>query len=211
VAEAERANIKQHESLYEQKFIKDPSTTIGEHVKNKIAKLGENIGISRFVIYEVVGEGVVGNYIHTGAQIGVLLEVKTDSAAVAEKDEFKTLVRDIAMQVAAANPQFVGKDAVDPKALAREREIQRDRARGEGKPDKMLDKIVEGRLGKFYEEVCLLEQPFIRENTLSVAELIKTTSAKLGAAFEVVRFVRFKVGDAFDAPGVEETPIPVSV
>ncbi|HEX4769209.1 MAG TPA: translation elongation factor Ts [Bryobacteraceae bacterium] len=211
VTEAERANIKQHEALYEQKFTRDQSTTVAELVKSKIAKLGENINISRFAIQEVNGHGTVGHYIHTGGQIGVLLEVNAGKAETSDKEEFRTLVRDLAMQVAAASPQFVSKENVDPGVLNKEREIQKERARGEGKPDKMLDKIVEGRLAKFYEEICLLEQPFIRENSLTITDLIKNTGAKLGDShISVARFVRFKVGDAGDAPGVHESPLPVT-
>ncbi len=180
VTEAERENFKQHEALYEQKFAKDQNTTVAEMVKSKIAKLGENMNVSRFVVYEVNGTGAVGHYIHTGGQIGVLLEVSTGTAATAQKEEFKTLVRDLAMQIAAASPQFVGKDNVAPDVLEKERDIQRERVRGEGKPEKMLDKIVEGRLSKFYEEICLLEQPFIRENTITVSELVRNAGTKVG-------------------------------
>jgi elongation factor Ts len=211
VTEAERANFKEHEALYEQKFGGEhSSTTVGELVKTKIAKLGENIAISRFSLFEVSGSGVVGSYIHTGGQIGVLLEVSTPNQALTGKEEFRGLVRDIAMQVAAASPQFVSKDKVPADVLEKEREIQRARALGEGKPEKMVDKIAEGRMSKFYEEICLLEQPFIRENTISVAELIRTAGSKLGGAIEVRQFVRFKVGDATDAPGVQESPLPVT-
>jgi elongation factor Ts len=210
ITEAERANFKAHEALYEQKFTKDQNTTIAELLKTKIAKLGENISVSRFAIYEVNGNGTLGSYIHHGSQIGVLLEVNTKFDEVMKKDEFKTLVRDLAMQIAAANPQFVSKENVPADLLEKERDIQRERARGEGRPEKMVEKIVEGRLSKFYEEICLLEQPFIRENTISISELIRTAGAKLGDTLSVARFVRFKVGDATDAPGVQESPVPVT-
>jgi elongation factor Ts len=114
------------------------------------------------------------------------------------------------MQIAAAAPQYVSKEDVAKELLERERDIQRERARGEGKPEKMLDKIVDGRMSKFYEEICLLEQPFIRENTISVGELIRTEGAKLGDTIKVARFVRYKVGDVMDAPGVQESPLPVT-
>jgi elongation factor Ts len=210
VTEAERENFKQHEALYTQKYTKDDSTTVGEMVKTKIAKLGENINISRFIIFEVAGYGAIGSYVHTGAQIGVTLEVNTSGALATETLEFKTLIRDIAMQVAAAHPQFVGKDEVPADVLKKEREIQRERALSEGKPEKMVDKIAEGRMAKFYEEVCLLEQPFIKENTVSMGELIKTASGKLGGVIQIGRFARYKVGDAGDAPGVQESPLPVT-
>jgi elongation factor Ts len=210
VSEAERANFREHEALYAQKYSKDEATTVGEMVKTKIAKLGENINISRFTILDVTGNGSIGNYIHAGSQIGVLLEVNTSNADTAEKAEFKTLVRDIAMQVAASHPQYVRREEVPAELIKKERDIQRERALTEGKPEKMVDKIAEGRMSKFYEEVCLLEQPFIKENTVSISELIKTASGKLGGTIEIARFTRYKVGDAGDAPGVQESPVPVT-
>ena len=147
-------------------------------------------------------QGVIGNYIHAGAQIGVLIEVNCESDFVARTDDFQELVKDLAMQVAAADPQFVRREEVTEAALAKEREIQRARAINEGKPEKMADKIVEGRMNKYFEEVCLYEQPFIKENTTTIAEVIKTKIAKLGENISVSRFVRFKVGDAAPA----ETP-----
>ena len=210
VTEAERANFKAHEALYEQKFARDGNTTISELVKTKIAKLGENIAISRFIIYELSGNGAITNYIHTGGQIGVLLEVHTNKDETSGKDEFKTLARDVAMQIAAIPSQYVSKDKVPADVLEKERRIQRERVIAEGKPEKMAEKIAEGRMAKFYEEVCLLEQPFIRENTISVGDLIRTAGQKLGDTVQVSRFVRFKVGDSGDAPNVQESPLPVT-
>ncbi len=209
VSEAERANIKAHETLYDQK-IGSEGHTVGEFVKTKIAKLGENIVVSRFAIYEISGTGIVGHYIHTGAQIGVILEVDVKKAESLSNEEFKTVVRDLAMQVAAAHPHVVSREQLPAALVAKELEIQRDRVRAEGKPEKMLDKIAEGRMSKFYEELCLLEQPFIRENTITVADLIKTAGAKIGDTITLGRFVRYKVGDSGDAPGVEASPLPVT-
>jgi len=141
-------------------------------------------------------QGIIGNYIHPGSQIGVLIEVNCESDFVARTSDFQDLVKDLAMQVAAADPQFIRKEDVTAEALAKEKDIQRARALNEGKPEKMVDKIVEGRLQKFYEEVCLYEQPFIRENTTTVNDLIRQKIAKLGENISVSRFVRFKVGDA---------------
>jgi len=140
-------------------------------------------------------QGVITSYIHPGAQLGVLMEVNCESDFVARTDDFQELVHDLAMQVAAADPQFIRKEDVTPAALERERDIQRARAIAEGKPEKMAEKIVEGRMNKYFEEVCLYEQPFIKENTTTVADLIKTKIAKLGENISVSRFVRFKVGD----------------
>jgi|SRR5271165_2733336 len=208
ITEAERANIKSHLVLYEQKFARDQNVTVADVVKTKIAKLGENIAVSRFTVFEVTGHGIIAHYIHTGAQIGVLVEIHTASDLATNAD-FQTLVRDLAMQVAAANPQYVSKEDVAPAALAKERDIQKDRVLKEGKPANVADKIVEGRLSKFYEEVCLLEQPFIRENSIIVRELLKSKAGAFGE-LKVARFVRYKVGDAFDAPGVEASPLPVT-
>jgi elongation factor Ts len=144
-------------------------------------------------------QGVIGTYIHPGAQLGVMLEVNCESDFVARTDDFQELVHDIAMQIAAADPQFIRKEEVTQAALDKERDIQRARALAEGKPEKMVDKIVEGRLAKYFEEVCLYEQPFIKENTTTVADVIKSKIAKLGENIAVSRFVRFKVGDTAPA------------
>jgi elongation factor Ts len=126
----------------------------------------------------------------------VLVEVNCESDFVARTDDFQQLVKDLAMQVAAADPQFIRKEDVTAGALDKERDIQRARALQEGKPEKMVDKIVEGRLAKFYEEICLYEQPFIRDNATTIGDLIKAAIAKLGENISVSRFVRFKVGEA---------------
>ena len=139
-------------------------------------------------------QGLIGTYIHHGGQLGVMVEVNCESDFVARTDDFKELVHDLAMHIAAADPQFVRKEDVTPAAIEREKDIQRARVIAEGKPEKVADKIVEGRMGKFYEEVCLYEQPFVKENTLTVDQLIKTKIAKLGENIGVARFTRFKVG-----------------
>ncbi len=148
-------------------------------------------------------QGLIGSYIHPGSQLGVLVEVNCESDFVARTDDFKQLVHDIAMQIAAADPQFIRKEDVTAEVLDKEREIQRARALGEGKPEKIVDKVVEGRLSKFYEEVCLYEQPFIKDNTLTVGQLIATKIAKIGENISVSRFCRFKLGDQAGAPAPE--------
>ncbi len=139
-------------------------------------------------------QGVIASYIHPGSQLGVLVEVNCESDFVARTADFQSLVHDLAMQVAAADPQFIRKEDVTSDALDKEKEIQRARALAEGKPEKMVDRIVEGRMQKYYEEVCLYEQPFIKENTVTVGDLIKQKIAKLGENIQVARFVRMKVG-----------------
>ncbi len=155
-------------------------------------------------------QGMIGTYIHSGNQLGVMVEVNCESDFVARTEDFQDLVHDIAMQIAAADPTFVRKEDVTEAALEREKDIQKARARNEGKPEKMLEKIIEGRMQKFYEEVCLLEQPFIKDNSMTIGDLVRARIAKLGENISVSRFVRMKVGDAGQPAPAEtaETPEP---
>jgi elongation factor Ts len=143
----------------------------------------------------VTKQGLIGSYIHSGGQLGVLVEVNCESDFVARTQDFQDLVHDVAMHIAAADPQFIRKEDVPADTLAKERDIQSGRAALEGKPANVIDRIVEGRLSKYYEEVCLLEQPFVKEATLTVGQLIKTKISKLGENITVSRFTRYKVGD----------------
>jgi elongation factor Ts len=147
----------------------------------------------------VTQQGLVATYIHPGGQLGVLVEVNCESDFVARTEDFITLTRDLAMHIAAANPLYLKKEDVRPELVEKEMEIARDRAVNEGKPQRAHDAIVKGRLDKFYEEVCLLEQPFVKESTLTIDQLIKTKIAKLGENITIARFVRYKVGDGSSA------------
>ncbi len=140
-------------------------------------------------------EGSVTSYIHAGGKIGVLLEVNCESDFVARTDDFKTLVHDIAMHIAATDPRYIRKEDVTPDAFEKEKDIYRAQAAQTGKPAPVIEKIVEGKMGKFYEEVCLYEQPFIKDQTITVHQLIATVVGKLGENISVRRFARFKVGD----------------
>ena len=140
-------------------------------------------------------QGLIGTYIHAGGQLGVMVEVNCESDFVARTDDFKELVHDVAMHIAAADPRFLRREDVPEAVLEQEKEIARARALAEGKPEKVLDRIVEGRLAKFYEETCLMEQPFVKEATLTIDQLVKTKIAKLGENITIPRFVRMKVGD----------------
>ena len=144
----------------------------------------------------VTSEGSVASYIHAGGKIGVLVEVNCESDFVARTDDFKDLLKDIAMHIAAADPKFVRREDVTPEAYEREKEIYRAQAAGTGKPPQVVEKIVEGKMAKFYEEVCLLDQPFVKEPGISVHQLIASKVGKLGENISVRRFARFKVGDA---------------
>src|SRR6266446_5364586 len=152
-------------------------------------------------------QGLIGTYIHAGGQLGVMVEINCESDFVARTDDFKELVHDVAMHIAAADPRYVRKEDVPESVLEKEKEIARDRARGEGKPEKVLERIVEGRIAKFYEEVCLLEQPFVKEAGTTIGQLVKTKIAKLGENIAIARYVRFKVGDAAAADGAGG-PVP---
>jgi len=170
--------------------------------KRGIAAAGKKAG-------RATRQGLIGSYIHAGGQLGVLVEINCESDFVARTDDFKDMVHDIAMHIAAADPQYLRREDVPEAVLEKEKEIARDRARGEGKPESVLDRIVEGRIGKFYEEVCLLDQPFVKEATTTIGQLVKSRIAKLGENITVARFVRFKVGDVAAAEaGGETAPQP---
>jgi elongation factor Ts len=140
-------------------------------------------------------EGAVGSYIHAGGKIGVLLELNCESDFVARTDDFQGLLKDIAMHIAAVDPRYVGKDEVTAADIEKEKEIYRAQAASTGKPANIIEKMLEGKMSKFYEEVCLLEQPFIKEQTLTIAQLIAQKVAKLGENISVRRFARFKIGE----------------
>jgi elongation factor Ts len=149
-------------------------------------------------------EGSVSSYIHAGGKIGVLVEVNCESDFVARTDDFKQLVHDVAMHIAATDPRFVRKEDVTPEAFEKEKEIYRAQAAATGKPAPVIEKIVEGKMGKFYEEVCLLEQPFIKDQTVTVHQLIATVIGKLGENISVKRFARFKVGDVNETVAISK-------
>ena len=150
-------------------------------------------------------EGVVGSYIHAGGKMGVLVEVNCESDFVARNEEFQQLVHDLAMQICATDPRFIRKQDVTAEVLNREKEILKEQAAASGKPESLLDRIVEGRLGKFYEDACLYEQHFIKDTTgaLTIGELIASKIAKFGENITVRRFARFKVGEALATPATE--------
>src|SRR5271155_3680641 len=152
----------------------------------------------------VTSEGSVTSYIHAGGKIGVLVEVNCESDFVARTEDFKELVHDVAMHIAASDPKFVRKEDVTPEAFEREKDIYRSQAAATGKPPQVVEKIVEGKMGKFYEEVCLYEQPFIKDQTISIAQLIATKIGKLGENISVRRFARFKVGDASETIAISK-------
>jgi elongation factor Ts len=147
----------------------------------------------------IAAEGAVGSYIHMGGKVGVLVEVNCETDFVARSEEFQQLIKDIAMHIAAAEPRFVSRDEVTPDALDKEREIARAQAKNDpknaSKPDQVIDKIVEGRLNKFYEEAVLLDQPFVKDPAKTVGELVTEKVGKTGEKITVRRFCRYKMGE----------------
>ncbi len=146
----------------------------------------------------IAAEGIVEAYIHGGGRIGVLVEVNCETDFVAKTDEFKAFCRDIAMQIAAASPEYVRREEVPEHVLERERHIARQQAINDGKPEKILDKIVEGRIEKFYKEVCLMEQVYIKDNDLTVDKYLTSKIAKIGENISIRRFARFVVGEGIE-------------
>ena len=156
-------------------------------------------------------EGIVGSYIHAGGKIGVLVEVNCESDFVARTDDFQRLCHDVAMHIAALDPRFLRREDVTQDVLDREREIYREQAKQTGKPDNVIEKIVTGKMEKFYEENCLYEQHFIKDEGTTVKELIDQTIAKLGENIAIRRFSRFKVGEIDGAaPAAASSPAPES-
>jgi elongation factor Ts len=164
----------------------DEATTILR--KRGLAQAGKKAGRS-------TNEGLIGNYIHMGGKIGVLVEVNCESDFVARTDDFQSLAREIAMHVAAASPTYVRRDEVPADVLDRERAIYRSQMEGQNKPEQVIEKIVEGKLNSFFEQVCLLDQPSIRDPKVTIGQTIQAAIAKMGENITIARFVRFKLGE----------------
>ena len=175
-------------------WLTDPNGPVHKHVAAAIAKLGENIAVPRFVRY--AGQGYVGQYIHLGGKIGVQVEFAGVTPAITGRQELTTLVKEIAMQVAAASPTYVSRQAVPADVLDKEKSIYRAQMESSGKPANVLDKIVEGKLGSFYQQVVLPDQASIRDPKMTVAQVLDAAGKGLGAAVTVTRFARLKVGEA---------------
>jgi elongation factor Ts len=173
-------------ALIEAKGDIDAATTILR--KRGLAQATKKAGRS-------TNEGLIGSYIHMGGKIGVLVEVNCESDFVARTDDFQNLARELAMHVAAASPQYVRREDVPAGILEREKAIYRAQMEGQNKPAAVIDKIVEGKIGSFYEQVCLLDQPSIRDPKVTVGQTVQAAIAKLGENISIARFVRYKLGE----------------
>ncbi len=181
VASAAPASV---EALLDQPLTKDAGHKVKDLIVAKVAKLGENIQLRRFARYQ---GGLMASYIHAGGKIGVLMECQVASAT----EEMKLVTKDLCMQVAAAAPRFVSRDEVTPDVLESEKEIYKAQVLAQGKPAAIIDKIVEGKMNKFYEEACLLEQPFVKDTAISVQKHMDAAAKGL----KVVRFTRYVLGE----------------
>lgn len=192
VAMANPADVDQ---LMTQSFVDEPSKTIADLLSEATVAIGEKLSLRRFARYETTG--VAETYIHLGGKIGVVVEVAVD-AAHRGSDKVKEVAHDLCLQIAAAKPECVRREEVDASALEKEKEILRAQALNEGKPAVIVDKMVEGRIQKYYKEVCLLEQPYVRDPDLSVQKLLDNVGAELGTKLDVVRYARFERGEGIE-------------
>ena len=178
-----------------QPFVDDNSKTINDLVSDATVAIGEKISIRRFSRYETTG--VVSTYIHLGGKVGVMVEVAADEAG-RENDTVKTFAHDLALQIAAAKPEAVRREEVDTEKLEKEKEILRAQALNEGKPEKIVDRMVEGRIEKYYKEVCLLEQPFVKDGDKNIKGLMTEIAKDTGATLDIVKFSRFERGEGIE-------------
>jgi len=174
-------------------WLKDPQGPVQKRLSPVIAKLGENMAVPRLVRY--AGRGHVGQYIHMGGKIGVQVEFGGVTSQIAGREEFQTLVKEIAMQIAAASPGYVSRESVPGDVIEKEKSIYRAQMESSGKPANMIDKIVEGKLGSFYQQVVLPDQASIRDPKMTVKDVIAAANKALGASVTVTRFARLKVGE----------------
>jgi len=146
-------------------------------------------------LYRAADEGIIWSYIHPGNKLGVLVEVKCETDFVARNGDFTTFVKDIAMHIAATNPVAIKREEISEEILEKEKEIYREQAKGQNKPEKIIERIVKGKLEKFYQENCLLEQPFVKDPQITIKEYLTSTIAKIGENINISRFVRFQLGE----------------
>lgn len=181
-------------ALLAETCLNDSSTTVEDALKQIIAKLSENLSIRRFEIFESSNDSVVEAYIHAGGKIGVLVELNS----AVSNDEIKQAAKNVAMQVAAAKPQFLDRSFISAEFIAKEREIQRAAALAEGKPEKIVDKMVDGRIEKYMKEICLVDQDYIIDPDMSVTKYIESVAKAAGTAISIKRFARFERGEGIE-------------
>ena len=170
--------------------------SLDDFVKAKVIELGENLQFRRMVRYDVEGSGVVASYIHLGGKVGVLLEVNCGKAESASNDSFRELVKDLTLHIAASSPAGIGRDEISSDLVEAEKDLFRKQMEDSGKPPEIMEKIIEGKLGKFYSTVCLLEQGFIKDPDQTISDLLAVKGKDLDDELTVRRFARFGVGES---------------
>ena len=192
IAKCDPADV---DALMAQPFVDDPSKTISDLVSEATVAIGEKISVRRFVRYKT--EGVVSAYIHMGGKVGVLVEIGTDEAG-RDNADIAAFAHDVALQIAAAKPEAVSREEVDTEKLEREREIQRAKAIESGKPEKIVDRIVDGQIEKYYKEVVLLDQAFVKDSDKDIKGLMAEVAKKAGSPVRILRFARFERGEGIE-------------
>lgn len=173
--------------------------TVQSELTNKIATIGENMGIRRLAYYDVEPTSILDLYIHGGGKIGVLIELSLSDAQYANHEKVKELIHDLALQIAASRAQFIDSHEVSAELIAKEREIYLAQAINEGKPANIAERMVEGRIRKFFEEICLLNQAFVKDADLTIAKLLAKVAKEVGCDISVKSFTRFEIGEGFEA------------
>ena len=198
------ANVGQHilatspadvEAMLAQPFSGDASKTVQTYLSESISIIGENIQIRRFAKFDVEGDGCIGSYIHAGGKIGVLVQIASPPVTPANKDLLQVFLRDIAMHTAAAAPAFVSRDQVPSDVLDREKEVYRSKAKESGKPDAIIEKIIGGQINKYYADICLNEQAFVKDTDKTIQQVAKECGVAAGGNVSVTRFERFVLGE----------------
>ena len=192
-----KANPADVDTMLSQPFADDTSKTITDLISDATVAIGEKISVRRFARYEAKA-GVVETYIHMGGKIGVLIEVDNDKPETYASETFRTYYHDLTLQIAAARPTSVTKAEVPTDTLEKEKEILRAQALNEGKPEKIVDKMVEGRIEKYYKEVCLMEQPFVKNPDITVATLVNEATLASGEKIAIRRFTRYELGEGIE-------------
>lgn len=175
--------------------LKIDDLTIEDFIKAKVIELGENIQLRKFERFELQGTGAIAQYIHMGGKVGVLVEVGAENADTAAKDEFRDLVKDITLHIAAAAPAGLSRDDIAAETVEKEKDVFRAQLANEGKPEQIIEKIVEGKIGKFFSESCLLEQAFVKDPDVTIRKLVENTGKQLGDTLVIRRFTRFGLGE----------------
>lgn len=182
--------------LMEAPYAADPSSTVNETISEIMGKIGEKMAVARFEFLALDGApGTIGSYVHMGDQIGVLVEILTQTEAAAANQDVQNLAKDVAMHIAWTNPDYMRRDDIAEEDLAKEREIHKQWAIKEGKPEKVIDRIVDGRMTDFFSKVCLLEQAFIKDEELKIQDLVDNAAKAAGEPVSIAKFVRYRVGE----------------